>query len=427
MKRRIYAVISAALALVIAFGFSGCKKKKIEEIAAQNDPVENIAANMQQLNAEEKTSDNDFISSQASFGVSLFKNCGAYKQNTMVSPLSVMLAMCITANGADGETKKQMEKVLGNGITVDEMNKYLYSYVKNLTSDDDTLKTANSVWLNGSADSFTVNRDFLQVCSDYYSAEVYKSPFDNNTLKQINNWVEKNTDGNIKKILERINEHAVSYIINTVCFENEWQEKYDIYQVSKDDFTNAEGKTDKVEMLNSSESVYIEDEYAKGIIKDYKGGKYRFAAMLPNSGVTLEQYISSLDGAKLLKTLENQKNKTVFTQLPKFKYQYAAELGDVLIKMGMTDAFNQNSADFSKLGKSEQGKVYVDKVVHSTYIELCENGTKAGAVTAVSLDSKALAPDEVIEICFNRPFVYFIIDSETNLPVFMGTVTDIQQ
>lgn len=116
-----------------------------------------------------------------------------------------------------------------------------------------------------------------------------------------------------------------------------------------------------------------------------------------------------------------QKSDPVYATLPKFTSEYSITLNDALIQMGMKDAFDADTADFSKLGTLDMGNIYINKVIHKTYISVDELGTKAGAVTAVICDSSSAA-EEYHEVVLNRPFVYAIIDNETGLPIFIGTL-----
>lgn len=114
-------------------------------------------------------------------------------ENEIMSPLSAAIALSMLINGADGETKKQLEDALGSSC--DTLNKYLYSYVSGLYSKEKCkVSIANSVWFNKGSKTFTVNDDFLQSNADWYSADIFASDFDSKTLKDINNWVKKNTD-----------------------------------------------------------------------------------------------------------------------------------------------------------------------------------------------------------------------------------------
>ena len=159
-----------------------------------------------------KAADDRFIGNTADFSLELFKRSVAEKENSLVSPLSVLLALAMTANGADSETlaEMEMEAVLGKDISLEDLNEYLYTYVKHLPSEKNSrLSIANSIWFRDDENRFTVERDFLQKNADYYNAAAYKAPFDNQTLKDINTWVQEKTENMIDKILDEINEDGL--------------------------------------------------------------------------------------------------------------------------------------------------------------------------------------------------------------------------
>ena len=205
------------------------------------------------------------------FALKLFKESMEDGKNTLISPLSVLCALSMTANGADGETLSQMEDVLG--MSVSELNMYVRSYMDGLSEAEKyKLKLANSIWFTDD-ERFTVNQDFLQTNADYYGADIYKAPFDDTTLKDINNWVNENTDEMISDILDEIPDAAIMYLVNALAFEAEWNDIYLKTQVREGKFTTEDKSEKTVEFMYSTESDYLEDEDATGIIKYYKDGK----------------------------------------------------------------------------------------------------------------------------------------------------------
>ena len=362
---------------------------------------------------------------EADFAVRLFRRCFDAEKNTLVSPLSVLSALAMTANGAKGETLAEMEKTLG--MSTNELNAYFKSMLERIRAEEgDTFRfhLANSVWFT-SDERFTVNRDFLQTNADYYGADVYRAPFDDATLAAINGWVNENTDGMIPSILDRIPADALMYLVNALAFEAEWIEIYDEYQVYPGDFKLADGMTRKVDFMHSEESRYLADgDAAVGFVKNYKGGKYAFAALLPKAGTSLSDYIASLDGERLLGILSSSEICTVNAALPKFEVEFSDDLAEALGDMGMPAAFGP-SADFSGLGTSTGGNISISRVLHKTFISVAEQGTRAGAATVVEMnDGCAPEFEEPKYVTLDRPFVYMLIDRETNVPFFIGTLTD---
>lgn len=406
MKKRFLAIVSFLMVILLCFNLAGCN-----EIKAQN-LMKNITAQKVDL-ADDLSGGN---AKMTDFAVRLFKECEISGENTLISPLSVMYALAMTANGADGDTLAEMEDVLG--MPIGDLNNYFYSYKKSLPQGEKyKLNLANSIWVDN---TFNVKQEFLQSNADYYNIDVYKGDLNKKaTLKDINNWVNDKTDKMIPKMVDENPDGTVMYLINALTFDAEWGEKYPTQKVKDGIFTCEDGTTRNISLMYKSEYYYIKDDNAQGFIKHYVDDKYAFVALLPDKDITVSEYVKSLDGAKLNQMLLNQENITVETAVPKFKTEYSVELPETLEAMGMVDAFYPG-ADFSKLGN----EVFIDAVTHKTFIDVNEEGTTAAAATYVGM-KKGISQTEKI-IYLNRPFVYMIIDCQNNVPIFMGTVMSVE-
>ena len=416
-KKRIgLGMVSLFLVCAMAVNLTGCSA----EVRAR-DLMEGVTPQKVSIQGDPGSRNADVTD----FAVRLFRASEKSGENTLISPLSVLCALAMTANGAEGETLEQMEAVLG--MTAEELNQYLYSYMKNLPQGGkDKLSLANSVWFTED-ERFAVNQDFLQVNADYYGADIYQAPSDGQTCKDINNWVKQNTDGMIPEILDQIPPEAVMYLVNALAFEAEWPEPYEKHQVRNGKFTKEDRTKQDAEFMYGSEGTYLEDENATGFIKYYKGGKYAFAALLPNEGVSVSDYIASLDGGSLNAMLANPQYTTVYTSIPKFEAEYSVEMSEILEGMGMPRAFDSENAEFERLGVFSEGNIYISRVLHKTFISVGEKGTRAGAVTAVEMTGEgAPAPEEPKQVYLDRPFVYMLIDCENNIPFFIGTMMDVK-
>lgn len=369
-----------------------------------------------------KAADDAFKNSSADFAIKLFQQTRDDNKNSLISPLSVMLALSMTANGAKGETLAQMEALLGGDIPMETLNEYLYSYIKALPSEKTAkLNVANSIWFRDNG--FTAENTFLQKNADYYGAAVYKSAFDVKTLRDINNWVKKNTDGMIEKIIDDLDPDAVMYLINTVLFDAEWENIYKKDEVRDGTFTALDGTKRTASMMYSAEHLYLDDGKAIGFIKPYKSG-YSFVALLPNEDISLSDYAASMTGKSFADTIKNAEDVPVEAAMPKFSYDYDIEMSGALKALGMSLPFDPEKADFSALGYYESGNIFISRVLHKSYITVDEKGTKAGAATAA--DIKATSDiGGLYSVTLDRPFVYAVIDDAYGLPVFIGAVTDI--
>ena len=416
MKTRIsLVIISLLLVCAMAVNLTGCTM----EVQAK-DLMEGITPN--QVNAlDDLSSQNADVTD---FAIRLFMASEESGKNTLISPLSVLCALAMTANGAEEETLAQMEEVLG--MTTEGLNLYLYSYMQNLPQGEKyKLSLANSIWFTED-ERFTVNQDFLQANADYYGADIYKAPFNEQTKKDINNWVKQNTDEMIPEILDRVPVDAIMYLVNALAFEAEWSAIYEKNQVREGVFTKEDNTKQNVDFMYGSEGTYLDDENAAGFMKYYKGGKYAFVAMLPDEGVSVSDYIASLTGESVNALLTNPQHTTVYTAIPKFETEYSVEMSEILKNMGMPKAFDPNNAEFEGLGTSNAGNIFISRVLHKTFISVGEKGTKAGAATVVEMaDGAAAEPQEPKEVYLDRPFVYMLIDCENNIPFFIGTMMDV--
>ena len=407
-------IIAWLLALCLLVSMTGCgTQMSAQDLMADIKP--------QKLKDIEFSDNGIFMTD---FAARLLQNTMKEGENTLISPVSAMLALSMTANGAKGETLAQMEAVLG--LPAEELNENLRAYMSQLPQGQKyKLSIANSIWFRDDA-RLSVKPDFLQTNADYYSAAVYKAHFDDGTCKDINNWVKENTAGMIPQIIKQIPEDAVMYLINALAFDAQWQSPYEKTQVQPGRFTLEDGSFELVDLMYSRETRYLEDEHAVGFIKPYAQDRYAFAVLLPREGMPVAEYVSTLTGEKLSAILNGATYAQVDAAMPKFETEFSAELADVLKQMGMTDAFDPDAADLTGLGSSTAGNIHISRVIHKTYICVGEEGTKASAATAiVAADGALLVPEDVKYVHLNRPFVYMIIDCETNTPVFLGTMMDI--
>ena len=419
--KKMLAVFMSVLSLAACIlPFSGCGKTvgKVHNKGVKSGAVRDLTEGISKNESASKAPDDEFKAAASSFAAELFKDNYSKGKTTLVSPLSVLTALALVQNGAQGNTLAQLEQALG-GLDRDTLNAYMRAYCDFLTESDE-LKIANSVWTDSSAEA---KRAFLQKAVDSYSAQLFSAPLsDPKTVESINSWVKKNTDGMIPKIIEKADRYAVMMLVNAIAFDAKWETPYTNDDIEKLEFNSYSGKSKKTEFMCSTESVYLSDSDAVGFMKPYKNGRFAFAALLPNEDVSIDDYIASLSGEKLMKIFSSaKKNEEVDVKMPKFKAEYSTQLIDTLKKMGVKDAFDNKTADFSSL--VENRDAYIATVVHKTFIEVDENGTRAAASTLVGADTMSLM--EPYSVCLNRPFVYMIVDTETNLPLFIGVQTEI--
>ena len=384
-------------------GSRNFKAKKVE--------AEELTAKVAAKTVESKDADEKFSVIYNNFAVkmttALYKN-----ENACVSPLSIAAAFGMVTNGAKGETKTELEALLG--ADVQTINAY-FARLMQKSSESKELHVANSVWSRKNA--VTIENDFLNVVKNNYLAQLYSAPFDGETVKDINKWVYNNTRGGIDKIIDEIDADTVLYLLNALDFEAEWKDKFEKNSVRSGTFHGVKNEAE-VTMMYATEQSYIETEKAKGFIKPYVGGEYKFAAILPDEDTSIDDFLSSLTGESLTKILSGAKRTSVEIGLPKFDFENRFDLIPTLKKLGVNKAFSAD-ADFTALGKTAFGNLYIGEVVHKTRITVNEQKTKASAVTEIG--GKDAAMPSTPSVILNRPFVYMILDS-SSLPVFTGVI-----
>ena len=361
------------------------------------------------------------------FALSLLRSERAGGSSVLISPVSVLNALGMVANGAGGDTLKQLETA--SGMSLNQLNDFLYTYRMSLPAANKScaVSLANSAWIR---EDFRAEDDFLRSCVNYYDAEIYRSAFDESLVTDLNRWVSKKTNGMIDQLLEQAPDVlTMLYLVNAACFDARWDTPY-----TRDDirtalpFTAADGTRQTADYMTGTESIYLSGNNVTGFLKPYDGGKYAFVALLPDEGVTLEDYLENLTGEHLYQLITDHRYADVQTAIPRFTAQSELELEEPLKGMGITDLFNVSTADLRSIGSAPNGNnLYVSSVLHKTYLRLDENGTRAAAATAVDVDAGAAPPSEDVKtVTLDRPFLYMVVDTHACVPLFMGTVTSME-
>ena len=445
MRKKLLAIMSIILASCILFSCVACGSKQINnETKADATKEETNAETTEKIKHEQIELSvtnllSDFsrsASTDVSVSAELVKALNDFTftmnklitkkdgKNVIVSPLSAFICLAMLANGTKGESRTQMEKALG--MKIEDLNENLYAFVNGLyTSENCKMSIADSFWFRDADGVLNVRDEYLQVIADWYDAEIFKAKFDNQTLNDINNWCSNKTDGLIDKILDNIPSNAMMYLINAVLFDAKWEVEYKDSNVIKDyTFNNYNGTTKTVTMLRSSESVYLTGTDCIGTRKDYDGGKYSLVTLLPNKGVDIYNFISSLDANKWKSIWESRSKNweyDVNLLMPEFKTESEMGLNEVLQTMGMVDIFSPK-ADLTGIAKCSVGDLVVSNVKQKAYIEVTKEGTKAAAVTIVEMVATSVGPGETktVSIILDRPYVYAIVDNSTGCPIFIG-------
>ena len=428
---------------------SGCmeKSKPITDIATIEQKSSGTAIYELASGNSSKTDEEERKRAYSEFSVGLIRHCAenAGDKNFLVSSDSVLLALEMTAAGADGETLDQMLGTLVPGVAKEDAFLFAVDRMDQLKSDQ--LKIANSVWLNDKTKVAFYN-SYLDYVREHFDAQIEAVPFTDSGINTINSWVHDKTDGMIDKLVNKLESDDVMVLVNALAFDAKWKKPFEEENIEDMTFHCLDGSKEDCRFLcGEKDVVYLHNEKSTGFYKLYEGGKYAFMVMLP--GAPEPDVLTSLDDlsdpspkdseddyftydinafvadmtAKDYWQFWNSANQdNVEYAFPEFTSEYDTSLRDILIDMGMADAFDPAKADFGNM--SNLTPLNIADVIHKTRIEVTAEGTKAAAATGVVMEHNAVIMNR--EVICDRPFAYAIVDVETGLPIFFGTVTHVK-
>ncbi len=381
------------------------------------------------------------------FGYDLFQQ-NMQEKNPILSPLSVYLTLAMAGCGADGTTKAEFIKVLGDNmssLSADIIN------IFSVKEEDMNLSIANSAWIDR---KFTVNETWTNTIKSLMGADVFLTELPSyETMNNINRWVAMQTNGLIDQMLTEPlepKERIRLALFNTIYFKGKWENPFKASDTHKEDFyVLDEGKENclrrrsiQVDMMRNktAELEYVSNDFAEGVILPYltnqrmhfgfsdcqNTGKEHckrlgFFALKPKTRYSVRDVYNKLSKCIIHKMLSNRKWESIDLKLPKFKSTFDVNLVESLTKIGLTECFNENKANLSLMGKDAitGSTLFVSLVRQNAVLKVDEEGTEAAASTELLGCLRAMLRPQK-ELYFNEPFLYMILDMERELPLFIG-------
>ena len=422
MNRKIAAAVITAVIIL-----SGCSQGSAT--SAGSEAVQSASA--------EKSDNKEAISlgeSTEIFNRKLFSKM-AGEENLFYSPYSLESALIMADAGAAGDTKAQMEELLG----ITDLDSTLKSYndFRNITQPDTAkLSTANSIWIDSEyiKKAGNINPEYSDKVGSYMGTVAHTADFAKDTqgtLEEITAWVKQNTGGLISDYKAAADKNTVIDIINAVYFYGKWQNPFPAENTQDQEFRGIKGSS-VVKMMNNEDIFlkYYDDGKFKGIEMPYADSTTVMDIILPEedtdnkagalwaaySDERQNRFIKGLDGA--------QEQEIGELRLPKFTMDMTADnIKQTLISLGMTDAVDPAEAEFSGIADN----LYISDINHRAKIEVDEEGSRAAAVTEIGVRATAMPPgeEEPVEFICDRPFIFMIRDTKTGVVLFMGMVNNL--
>ncbi|MBE9136751.1 serpin family protein [Nodosilinea sp. LEGE 07088] len=373
------------------------------------------------------TVDSELTQAQLDFGLTLFEHLrqASPEQNVLVSPTSVALALALVYNGAGGETQAAIADALQiRGLDLDQINQGNQAITQHLAQLDSevALEIANSLWIN---EQLPVRDDYIERMQVAYAAEVAALDFGLPAASdRINAWVKEHTRDRIPTIVEQLPADQLLVLANAVYFKGAWSEAFDPDRTRDRPFTLANGDTiEHPLMAQDDDYLYVETDQFQAVSLPYGNESLSFEVILPAPDTDLATVATQLDAETWQGWMNQMRSRPGEVQLPKFQFEYEANLIPTLDAMGMGIAFEAGQADFSGLTPLD---AFINQVRHKTFIEVNETGTEAAASTAIGImpTSIQMPPEPPFQMVVDRPFLAAIRDRQTGTLLFVGAIVD---
>lgn len=374
------------------------------------------------------------VASTDKFGFELFRQVNAATptdENIFISPLSAAYALAMAYNGAAKETRTGIATTLAFGdLTQQQVNESFAGLTFVLTGVDPsvTINIANAIW---NSPSYSLVPEFVTNCQNYFDATV--SPLDftePSAADTINNWAAKNTNDRIKKVVDPpLDPSIVCMLANAVYFKAGWTFPFDTSDTRTDSFYTGGGDVVSADYMFLDADDFISQDYEfdpdftvlvkrnefMAFSMPYGDRWFRMTIFLPAPSISVDSFIAGFTAEKWGIWRDEFNAGRFKANFPKFKFSYDTGLDQMLKAMGMEKAFQPGTADFSNM--IQGGGIWIDTVIHSTFVQVDEKGTEAAAVTIIVMPT-SLPP----YINCNRPFAFMIWEKESGAVLFMGKV-----
>ncbi|MCR5680010.1 MAG: serpin family protein [Prevotella sp.] len=377
------------------------------------------------LPSELTRAEQTMVNQSNEFAFNLFREAQDEVKSQVLSPISIVFALGMLNNGADGETLAQINNVLGFADTgADGINNFCYKMLNMAPNLDPLTKVmiANTVFLNK---RYELQTEFVRKSNTFYNANPETRDFyDGKTLDVINQWASDHTEKMIEKVLDETSfaPDAVSYLLNAIYFKGSWAKKFDKAKTVEEPFAHA-GFTEELTyvdmMRQTSDFEYAETDDCQALRLPYGNGSFQMTVILPKEQSNALPKVPTAEEWLLLNNKMDP--QLVDVSLPRFETDTDIDLKPIMTKLGMVDAFDEKKADFSYFCNRP---VYIDLMKQVAKIKVDEEGTEAAAVTVIGVALTSIGT-EPMPVVFhaNHPFLYVISEKQTGAVFFIGQYT----
>lgn len=351
-----------------------------------------------------------------------FDLLGRLEGDPLISPIGIFLALHMASTGAEGQTRREFERVLRTeGTPEPDLVASASRWLGSLRSTDPkvTLDVANGIFVRRGV---TFEAGFLQGLQTNYQGEARSLDFARpEAVDEVNRWVSDQTRGRIRRLFDRFDPLTVLVLVNAVSFKGEWAKAFDPEQTVPQPFRSPSGSRDVPMMWQRDVDAECgEWQGARAIRLPFGAGRYAMVFVLPPEGAELGEWVASLDAGRWSDLRAGLKKQSATIGLPRFRARYRADLNSALKELGLRQAFEPGQADFRRARR--QNDLFVQKVVHEAFLEVDEKGAEAAAATGVQIGVTSARDN--FRFVADRPFFAAIEDVPTGALLFAGLVRD---
>ena len=400
-------------ALFCLFVFTACNWGEEEEI--------DLKPNIRPLQVQEQ----EMVLSSSQFAFDLFHELQKKEDvNQFFSPYSVHQALAMAMNGNENEIEAEFMRVLRfEGMELEEANKAAKSLTNYLLELDPKvrLSIANVIWYR---QGLEVNTTFADDVRESYSAEIASLDMSNPQSKDvINQWIENNTNGMIKDMLDAVSPEAAMYLVNAIYFKADWKYRFDADNTKKAPFYTSPGQEVTVDMMELSSPAglrYLKEGDLEYLEIPYSSGQYTMGVIIADD-FSLDTKLEAFTLDDLEHFRANADTTNFILKMPKFKMGYRIDnLKEELQALGLAKPFVPSPLNFSKLFVNPTAPMAISRVIHEAVIEVNEEGTEAAAATVVEVVFTSVGPSQPRVFSLDKPFVFFIQENSSGALLFVG-------
>ncbi|MBN2747111.1 MAG: serpin family protein [Bacteroidales bacterium] len=367
------------------------------------------------------------IQGNAKFAFDIFNQISSKSNdNIFISPFSISTALAMTYVGAAEKTEEEMKTTLHFGENSLDFHKAYSAYVQQLESNaagNIQLSIANKIWTQK---KYELKPQFITTNREAYLSEIAKMNFaekPEESRLEINRWIEDKTKEKIKDLIPfgMITSDTRLVLTNAIYFKGDWANQFEKENTKDKPFYTLDNTETPIPFMhNRLELRYFERNEYQLVMLPYQGQKHSMVVVLPSKKSGIEK-AAAMMSTNLFSDLAKSRQQDVIIELPKFKILQSVNLNEPLKELGMKQAFSE-AANFSNMTKIDDD-LHISAVLHKAFIEVDEKGTEAAAATAVIMTVECTIvsnPKLPVSFIANRPFLFYIIDNQTNAILFMG-------